>query len=323
MIDKIINMPKVELHIHLDGSLNKNEISNKYKISIEELNNIMTVNEDCQNLNEYLEKFKYPISIMQTEEELENAMYKLCCTLKEQNIIYAEIRFAPALHTNKGLTQKQVVESVIKGLKKSKTNYNIILCCMRNLNMETNKKTIDVANTFKNDRVVAIDLAGAEAIYPTKNFKELFDYAKSLNIPYTIHAGEADGPESIKSALSFGTKRIGHGVNCINDEKLINYIKENNVTLEICPTSNINTKIVSDIKKHPIDKLYKLGVKTTINTDNMTVSNVDLNKEYIKLYESFNYTIDDFKKMNINSIQCSFINDKEKTELVHKITNYY
>lgn len=322
MKNEIINMPKVELHLHLDGSLNKELISKKYNIDINELNKKMSVDETCQDLNDYLTKFDYPISIMQTKEELKEFTLDLCERLKEQNIIYAEIRFAPAFHTNKGLTQKQVIESVIDGLNESNTNYNLILCCMRNIDENTNKETIELAKYFSHNRVVAIDLAGAESLYPTKKFKEIFDYATSLNIPFTIHAGEAAADESILSAISFGAKRIGHGIKCIDNKELINEIIDKKITLEICPTSNINTKAVTDMTNHPINKLYKLGVKTTINTDNMTVSNIDLNKEYIKLQETFNYTIDDFKKMNIYAIDSSFINNEEKQKLKDIIRNY-
>lgn len=322
MLEKIMNMPKIELHIHLDGSLDINNVSLKTNKSISELQKIMMVKEECKDLNEYLEKFDYPISIMQTKEELEESMYNVCLNLKKQNIIYAEIRFAPAFHTEKGLTQEEVVQSVLKGLEKSNTNYNIILCCMRNLDINTNKETINIANKYNNNHIVAIDLAGAEALFPTNNFKELFDYAKKLNIPYTIHAGEADGIESIKSAISFGTKRIGHGVRCIEDKNLVDYIKNNDITLEICPTSNINTKVTNNIESHPINELYNKGVKVTINTDNMTVSNITLNKEYKKLIDAFNYNLEDFKKMNINSINASFLLEEEKEKLRDIINKY-
>lgn len=320
MIDKIINMPKIELHLHLDGSLDKEYISERYNIKIDELDKIMSVDETCTSLNDYLIKFDYPISIMQTKQELTTLTEKLCNSLLKQNVIYAEIRFAPAFHTKEGLTQSEVIESVIKGLEK--TNYNLILCCMRNLDKETNLETINAAKKYLGKKVVAIDLAGAEAIFKTEDFKYIFDYAKKLNIPYTIHAGEADGPSSIKSALSFGTKRIGHGINCIYDKELIDTIISENITLEVCPTSNIDTKAVTDMRSHPIDKLYKMGVRTTINTDNSTVSNVSLNEEYINLYNAFHYTIKDFKKMNEYAIEASFLNEEDKKYLSDIINNY-
>jgi len=319
---KLENMPKVELHVHLDGSLNINSLAHENNIPIEELNKKMMADETCNNLNDYLEKFDYPISILQTKEALDNAIYELVFSLKQQNIIYAEIRFAPAFHTKEGLTQEEVVQAVVKGLSRYDNNYNLILCCMRNLDLTTNKETIDIARKYLGHKVCAVDLAGAEALYPTENYGELFEYAKENRVPFTIHAGEADGPQSVESALNFGAKRIGHGVRSIEDRDLLDKIITNNITLEVCPTSNIQTRVVKDIFSHPIYELYKLGAKVTINTDNMTVSNTNLLKEYIKLKKAFDLNLEDFKTMNINSINAAFISQQQKDELIKEIEKY-
>lgn len=294
---------KIELHLHLDGSIREetaNEILGK-KCNLK-------AKDKCEDLNEYLEKFEIPSIILQTKENLERVAYELALDLKKDNVIYAEIRFAPLKHLNGGLSLDEVITSVLNGLSKVDIETNLILCMMRNDSFNDNKKVIDLAHKYG----FAIDLAGAEAIYKTKDFKELFKYAKSINVPFTIHAGEADGYESIKAAIDFGASRLGHGIKIIDYPDLIMEAKEKGITLEVCPTSNVQTNAVNNLKDHPIKKLYDMNVNVCINTDNRTVSNVTLENEYNKLKETFNFTNEDFLKMNLMAIEASFAQDKEK-----------
>ena len=319
----IKKMPKVELHLHLDGSLNVDYIKNKYNLSDEEIKNKMVADEKCHNLNDYLTKFDFPISIMQTKQELESAVYNLLEQLKKQNVIYVEIRFAPQFHTKGGLTQDEVVQTVIEAKNKVDIKSNVILCIMRGKDNENaNMETIKLAKKYLNKGVCALDLAGAEAVFKTCTYEKMFKYIKDNDIPFTIHAGEADGIESIKSAIDFGAKRLGHGVRAIEDENVIENIKDNEITLEVCPTSNIQTCICNSYESHPISRLYFNGVKTTINTDNMTVSNTTLENEYNKLIQNTKLTIKDIIKMNINSINAAFISESEKKELIKKVKDY-
>ena len=321
-MNKIKKMPKIELHLHLDGSLNIKSIQKKYKMSKKEVKNKMIADEKCENLNDYLDKFNFPINIMQTKEELEEAVINLLNDLKQQNVIYVEIRFAPQFHTKKGLTQEEVVEIVLNSSKKVDIKCNFILCIMRGENnMELNYETLEIAKKYLGKGICALDLAGAEAIYKTENYEEIFKKANEYNIPFTIHAGEADGPESIKKAIEFGAKRIGHGVRCVEDENLVEYIIKNNIVLEVCPTSNIQTGIFKSYKEHSICNLYKKGVKTTINTDNMTVSNTNLENEYKKLLKYTSLKLEDIIQMNINSINCAFISNEEKEKLLKEYCN--
>ena len=309
-------MPKIELHLHLDGSLDINDIKNRYNLSDDEIKKQMIADEKCKNLNDYLTKFDFPISIMQKKKELENDTIALLSTLKQQNVIYAEIRFAPQFHTREGLSQTEVVETVINAARKVDIKSNLILCLMRGKdNKKENLETINVAKKYIGNGVCAIDLAGAEAIYKTSDYAEEFKIAKENNIPFTIHAGEADGIESIKSAVSFGAKRIGHGVRVIEDKEYMQFLKDNDITLEVCPTSNIQTCICKDYDSHPLFELYKYGIKTTINTDNMTVSNTTLENEYNRLIETGKMSINDIIAMNLNSIDAAFIDDNEKAKL--------
>lgn len=316
----IKDLPKVELHLHLDGSVDidiAKKFTNKTK---NELINEMIANDKCNNLNDYLTKFSLPVSIMQTKEQLYEISKNLIKQLKEDNVIYAEVRFAPNKHIEK-LTLNEVIDSVLLGLKNNDVKTNLILCMMRDSNVEDNLKIIDLAKEYQDRGVVAIDLAGAESIYKTKDFKILFDYAKRLNIPFTIHAGEADGIESINSAIEFGAQRIGHGIRAIEDSSTIKTINQKNIILEICPTSNIQTNVVSTYKEHPIKILKENNILISINTDNRTVSNITLCEEYKKLKNTFNFSIDDFIEMNINAIKYSFMSEIEKKELIHEYIN--
>lgn len=278
----------IDLHLHLDGSLTPAYVIRQAKKQgmelpvwdEKELVKYMTAPVDCKDLNEYLEKFDLPCSVMQTEDAITDAVRDVCGQMETQGLKYVEIRFAPQLHTKKGLTQRLVTEAAIKGLPDGGVlEAKLILCCMR---MEDNEKenmeTIRMAKEYLGKGVAAADLAGAEALYPTASFEAVFRKAKESGVPFTIHAGEADGPESIWMALKFGARRIGHGVRCLEDEKLVEYLREHRIPLEVCPTSNFQTKAVKG--EYPLKKMLEKGLCVTLNTDNTTVSGTSLEKEF-------------------------------------------
>ena len=285
------NYGLIDLHLHLDGSLSLasvRELAAMQNIEIEKddaaLLQKLQVSPTCRDLNEYLEKFDFPCSLLQTEAAITRSVANLCAELAEQGLLYAEIRFAPQLHLLKGLDQTRVVEAAVAGLDQEKFKANLILCCMRgNNNHEANLETVRVASKYVGRGVCAVDLAGAEALFPTENFGDLFALASELGVPYTIHAGEACGPESVYTALSFGAKRLGHGVRSLEDGALVARLAAEDVTLELCPTSNLNTSIFARIEDYPIRQLMAAGVKVTVNTDNMMVSGVTLASELEKL----------------------------------------
>ena len=309
---------KVELHLHLDGSIPLSVASRLSGLSLEEVKSKMIANDKCDNLSEYLTKFDLPISIMQSRENLIRVSRELVKYLESQNVIYAEVRFAPMFHTKEGLSYEKIVESVLEGLKSDKVKTNLILCMMRGMDRESNIKTIEVVEKYLGKGVCGIDLAGAEDRYPLDEYLELFDIVKEKGIPFTIHAGENGSYEEVKKAIKIGAKRIGHGIHAIDDNETIELIKENNVLLEVCPTSNVQTNAVDEYIYHPINDLYMKGVRLNINTDNTTVSNISLNEEYNKLYEVFRFGEEDFNKMNIMAIENSFMMEEEKSELLDK-----
>lgn len=320
-LKEIQKLPKVELHLHLDGSLSLDLAKKLTNKSLNELKEEMIAKDKCESLTEYLTKFDTPISLMQTKENLTLSAQTLVNDLALQNVVYAEVRFAPMFHTQNGLTYEEIVEAVLNGLNKnSNIKTNLILCLMRGFPEENNLKTIEVAKKYLNKGVCAIDLAGDEIKYPTSNYLKYFEIAKKENIPFTIHAGESRGADEVEVAISTGTKRIGHGIHSIEDISVINKLKYNNVLLEVCPTSNIQTNSIDTYKKHPINDLYHMGVQISINTDNSTVSNVSLSEEYLKLHTTFNFTKDDFNKINAMALNHAFITEKEKEILLKKFS---
>ena len=309
----------VDLHLHLDGSLSAEFVLTQAEkdgivlpaTNVDSLIPYLTVGDSCESLNEYLEKFDLPLSVLQTEDALDKSVYDLMKRLSEEGVEYAEIRYAPQLHLQRGLSQEAVVEATLSGLNSAIRDYNIdgklILCCMRMAdNQIANMQTVEVAKRYIGQGVAAIDLAGAEALFPTRNFEELFRRASIYDVPFTIHAGEADGPESIRDALRFGASRIGHGVRCIEAPSLVEELIKRQIPLEVCPISNAQTKACPDIAHHPILKLLDYGVCVTVNTDNRTVSNTTLCKEFDVLYKELQMTDVQKKKLIANSYAARF-----------------
>jgi len=318
-------MPKVVLHLHLDGSLRSETVAEWLGEDVEEVKQKLMVDKDCRNLNEYLEKFDLPAKVLQTKENIERATYELFEDLSKQNVIYAEVRFAPSKHTLEGLSYEEVVEAAIQGMNRAKEEFgidgNLILCCMRgDDNKEENLETVKVAKEYLGKGVCALDLAGAEALFKTENFEDIFKIAKKNNIPFTIHAGEADGSESIKKALEFGAKRIGHGVRCVEDKNLMGKLAQEGIALEVCPTSNLQTQAIQG--KHPIEELYRKGLSVTISTDNNTVSNTDIVSEYDWVLRNTSLTVNDLINMDLNAARNIFASTEKKTELIQKINEY-
>ena len=319
----------IDLHLHLDGSLsvaNAKELAALQDIKIpdndEEIKKLLSVDDDCKNLNDFLQKFDFPCSLLQTKKALTLATKNLLNELAGMGLLYAEVRFAPQLHTNKGISQEDAICAVIEGVNEACIPANVIICMMRGAKHEVNEESVILAKKYLDKGVCAIDLAGAEAVYKTKEYEDLFALAQKNNIPITIHAGEADGPQSIYDAISFGACRIGHGVRCLEDEKLVSLLAKEQIPLECCPTSNVLTCIFDNISQFPLQKLLDLGLKVTINSDDMAVCNTSLVQEYKKLEDTFGLSLKDKKMLMLNAVDASFANDKLKEELRIKIANY-
>ena len=320
----------VDLHLHLDGSLSAKAILKVAKLegiilpadNAQDLNKFLMVPENCQSLNEYLERFALPNLVLQSKQGLEICTLDLLERLAADGLKYVEIRMAPQLSTNKGLSQEEVVKTLIETCKKGEKYHifsNLILCMMRgNDTKEKNIETINVAKKFLGKGVVAMDLAGAEGLFPNEMFNEEFKLISELNIPLTIHAGEAAGADSVKSALKFGASRIGHGIHSIEDESVLKELKEKGICLEVCPKSNLDTKTISKYDDLPLGQFFNKGIKVSINTDDMTVSNTTLKQEYETLVK-MGFNEKDLRWFAENSINASFADAKTKEFLLNFI----
>lgn len=317
----------IDLHLHFDGSLsisNARELAALEGVALPEDDNelkvALTVSPDCKDLGEYLTKFAFPLSLLQSEAAIEQGMYTLCRELDAEGCIYAEIRFAPQLHLDKGLDQKKVVEAAIRGFKRSAIDGGLILCCMRgDDNAALNETTLEIAREYLGKGVVALDLAGNEAGFPTDSFASLFARARELQVPFTIHAGEADCAESVRSALAMGASRIGHGVRSIEDPSLVDILAKNHIALELCPISNIQTTVFDDISEYPIRQFLKAGVAVTVNSDNRSVSATTARQEMQLLKNTFALTDEEEKALLHSSVDAAFASEALKKKLHERV----
>ena len=325
---KYNKIPKVELHLHLDCSLSF-DVVNRINplIEIDEYKSSFQAKPNSSSLNDYINCADRAIELMQKRENLELVVEDLFKQLKKENVIYAEIRFAPLLHCSQNLDENKVVEIICNKAKieseKNDINYGLILCTLRHYSKKQSLKTVRLVNQYKNNGVVGFDIAADEAGYPLDNHIEAFNYAKSNRLNITAHAGEAKGPESIwESIKKLHTKRIGHGVRCVEDLELVSYLSENDYHLEISLTSNIKTRTYKTFEEHPLNKIYNSSISISLNTDGRTISNTDLSLEYKIAEEKFGWTIDKIKKCNLEAIKHSFTSSWNKSKLIEKIINF-
>ncbi len=326
----------IDLHLHLDGSLAPEDVLLLAKLSgislpresADALRPLLEAEPDCQNLGEYLEKFDLPLQVLQTEETISLAVYLLLKRLAAQGLCYAEVRFAPQLHTTRGLTQMQVADAAVKGLQRAVCetgmHAQLILCCMRfDNNQDANFETIRAAKAYLGSGVCAADLAGNEAANPAQWYAPVFSLADELGVPFIIHAGEAAGPESIRQALKLGALRIGHGVRAMEDPALMAELSQKKVPLETCFTSNLQTKAVAGADSYPLAAFLNMGIPATINTDNMTVSGTDLKQEYLFLQKQLGLSDARLQDTACNAADAAFLPEVQKNALKAQIAEAF
>lgn len=320
-IEELRKMPKIELHCHLDGSLSKEFIERRVSRSVSRQE--LSVSDDCNSLTEYLEKFDLPIKCLRDVKGLAEAGYDVLETMSGENVIYAEIRFAPLLSVTEDMDVKQVIQSLLSGLEKGKQDfgveYNVIVCAMRHHSLEQNYEMIKTAREFLGKGVCAADLAGAEAQYPMAEFMELFQKVKELGMPFTIHAGECGNPKNIEDALSAGAGRIGHGIAMKGRQDIQEIVRSHGVGIELCPISNLQTKAVKSTDEYPIREFLDAGLLVTINTDNRTVSNTSMTKELRFVQEVYGISDEEIQTMMKNAIEVSFAEEEVKGKLRERI----
>lgn len=289
------NMPKIELHCHLDGSMSAGLVQQLLKklgeeYSVEELAERLRAPMDCESLAQYLERFDLPIRCLQDADGLRAAARDLAAAAAKENVRYLEVRFAPAFSTAQGLSVRTVLESVREGLsaaeRETEIATGILVCGMRNLDMETNLAMLKEARELYGCGVVGCDLAGDERAYPTARFAEFFQRAREYGMPYTIHAGECGSREEIRTALNLGASRIGHGIAMKGDSDLMRECEDKRIGVEMCPTSNLQTKAVPDIADYPLAEFMAAHVPVSVNTDNRTVSDTTCTDEFLRLSDA-------------------------------------
>ncbi|MEY8000958.1 adenosine deaminase [Clostridium sp. Mt-5] len=335
-LDEIIKLiPKTDLHCHLDGSLRPEtilDIASRENIPVLS-NNLNTFEKQvkvfgkCSSLKDYLDKFNLPIKIMQSEKNIYRVTTELLEDASQKNIKYIEIRFAPFNHLNDKLNPEQVVETVISAMKYNRNNLgiksNLILCILRQEPVKYGIALVNLAKKFFGRGVVAIDLAGNESDFPPEIHRESFKLAKEYGIHRTVHAGETGISQNIiKSIKTLYAERIGHGTYAYKDNKIVEYMKENKIPLEVCMTSNVNTSAVNCYNEHPVKKYLDEGLVITVNTDNTTVSNTDIIQEFEYLVKYQNFSFGDIKKVIENGIDYSFASEEDKNDLRNEYNSF-
>jgi adenosine deaminase len=319
-LEDIQRLPKTELHVHLDGSLRLGtilDLARQQKVALpadteEGLRPFVQVGEECKSLVDYLKAFEVTLAVMQTYESLVRTAYELAEDAARENIRYLEIRYSPMLHQRSGLSLTAIVQAVLEGLREARRKYpiqtGVIICGIRHISPEMSNRMADLTVAFKNKGVVGFDLAGAEEDFPAKRHKDAFGRVLSNNINCTLHAGEAYGPESIHQAIhQCGAHRIGHGVRLIEDGDLLNYVNDHRIPLEICPSSNVQTKAVRRIEDHPVRMFYDLGLRVTVNTDNRLVTGTTLSNEYLVLHEKLGFSLEEIKELVLMGFKSAFL----------------
>ncbi len=313
-------LPKVELHCHLDGSLRIDtilDLAQKQKVSLpstnaDDLTSMLSIGDKRGTLEEYIARFDITLSVMQTPESLRRISYELIQDVADENVRYIEIRYSPILHTNAGMTLEESVLAVRDGLRKGEKDFGvksgIIICGIRHISPQASLKLADLCLRFKHKGVVGFDLAGAEENFPAKDHREAFYHILNNNINATIHAGEAFGPASIHQAIHYcGAHRIGHGTRLKEDKDLMQYVNDHRITIESCLISNWHTKSVRSLKYHPFKYYYDKGIRITLNTDNRLISGTTLTKEFALAHSLFGLGLHDFREVTIIAMKSAFL----------------
>jgi len=323
------NLPKIDLHCHLDGSVRPQtilDLAQQQNLvlpsdNLDAIKSLMIAPETCSNLDEYLQRFDLPLSVMQTQKGIERISFELFEDAARENVKYLEVRFGPLLHLNNELTLDQIIGSAVNGMKKAEEQFDIkgnyILSILRTMPKDRINEMIDAGAKYLNHGVVAFDLAGSEVSGFCREFVPYANYAKAKGYRVTIHAGEQGDGQNVYDAISLlNAERIGHGIHIKGHKEAYDLVKEKSVALEICPSSNVQTKAVENLHRHPIGVFHKDGVLITINTDNRTVSNTTMTNEIRKVVTEFDLTIDDYFEIYKISVEYSFASEQVKQHLL-------
>ncbi len=321
-------LPKAELHCHLDGSLRADtmlDLAREKGVTMpaadpEALREYMTVS-DAQNLEEYLERFAITLSVMQTDTSLERVAYELAEDAARDGVRYLEVRYAPVLNVREGLSLEQAVEAPLRGLARAERDHGIvgrvIVTAIRNMSPGVSQELAELAVAYRAQGVVGFDLAGGELGHPARAHARAFEYARSHDLACTCHAGEGDGPESIRQAVHVcGAHRLGHATRLIEDSSLTDYCNDHRIPLEICLTSNVQTRVAPSYSLHPFREYFDRGLNVVLNTDNRLMSGVTLTDEYVHAAQSLAFSFDELARVALNGFESAFLPFEERQRLV-------
>lgn len=334
MVSKIEKLAKVELHCHLDGSLSLQIIRRLAELAQivlpatdDNLRKLVTASAEVSTLNDYLKTFDIIRPLLQTKEALELAAHDVVRQAAEDNVLYTEIRFAPELSTDNGLSISEVIEAVCSGLERGEMEFGVVakalICGIRQHAMPSNKLIFEEAALLADNRVVGMDFAGNEEEYPSELLSDGISLASTLGYPMTLHAGECGCVANIAYAISTGIQRTGHTTAITNHPEVIREFVQSGMTAELCLISNFHTKAIRTIEDFPYLQLKEAGANISINTDNRTVSNTNLNKEYQLYMDYFGLDVSDFYRHNKEAIKGSFASESEKKALLEKLAIAY
>jgi adenosine deaminase len=323
-------LPKLELHLHLDCSLSYQAVARLAPgVTHEEYLSDWVAPARCTNLADFLKRSPKSVLLMQDEAALTLATEDVFRQLKADGVVYAEIRFAPLLHLELGLTAERVVEVVNRATERMSLEAGVearlILCTLRHFTEEQSMQTARLADAFRRSRVAGIDIAGDEAGFPIAAHVKAYDYARERSLYRTAHAGEALGPQSVWETLRLlQPTRIGHGTRSIEDPELIAHLRDHAIHLELCPSSNVQIiPSIGQLEQHPIDKLYRARVPLSINTDTRTLTPTTLTREYEEVRRAFGWGPKEFLKTNLMATEAAFVDEAVKAKLRKTLVQAY
>ena len=331
-LEVLRRLPKTDLHLHLDGSLRPRtvwDLAKEQRVRLPaktpaELNRRLRAGKTCRNLGDYLKIFDITLSVLQERGALERVAYELAEDCAAERIRHMEVRYSPILHQQRGLKLPDILEPVIHGLQRAERDYElstgIIICGMRNISPKRSYQLAELAVAYKDKGVVGFDLAGEEKDFPARDHRRAFRLIADHNVSSTVHAGEGFGPPSIAQALhDCGAHRIGHGTRLREDPELMNYVNDHRVPLEVCLSSNVQTKTVKSMRTHPFRYYFDQGLRVTLNTDNTTVSDTTITKELGLAVRTFHLTPYQVKRILVNGFKSAFLPYAQKARLLRQV----
>lgn len=327
LFEKIQALPKVELHRHLEGCISAEllmEIGREYHVklpstNLEELRNLIQVKGRASNLKEFLEKFYWVGMAFPTLEAIERVSYCVCRDCARDNIRVLELRLSPVfMSLQADHSWEDLIHAILKGARQASREFYIevgfIIGISRTNSLKLAMKAVDVAGRYAGLGVVGIDLFGEEADYPPELFRAAFEVADQTDLHITVHAGEGGGETNVRTAIEMlGAERIGHGIKIINDPDLMAWVRDREVPLEICLTSNVKTQTVPSLSEHPVRKLYDYGIRISLNTDDPALCDTTLSRELLLAAENFNFTLEEIKELMRDTLDQSFLEDYRKS----------